>query len=51
MAWSIEYSCSEVEEFVLSLPSTMAAKYLWLSDLMIEFGSNLRMPHGKSERK
>jgi len=48
MAWSIEYSCEEVEKFVLELPPALAAKYLWLTDLMLEFGSNLGMPHTRA---
>lgn len=48
MPWSIEYPYSDVEEFVLELPPGLTAKYLHLTDLMLEFGSNLGMPHTRA---
>ena len=45
MNWSIEYYNSDVEKKILSLPSGLLARYLRLTDLMLEFGSNLGMPH------
>lgn len=45
MKWSIEYYSSEVENEILSLPNGLLARYLRLTDLMLEFGSNLGMPH------
>lgn len=45
MAWSIEYHCEDVEQFVLKLAPTLSAKYFRVTDLMLEFGSNLGMPH------
>lgn len=48
MAWKIEYPYEDVEQFVLKLPAGLAAKYFHLSELMIEFGSNLGMPHTKN---
>ena len=45
MNWTIEYYSSAVEKEILSLPSGLLARYLRLTDLMIEFGSNLGMPH------
>ena len=45
MNWSIEYYSSEVEKKILSLPNGLLARYLRLTDLMLEFGSNLGMPH------
>ncbi|MBU2444037.1 MAG: type II toxin-antitoxin system RelE/ParE family toxin [Bacteroidetes bacterium] len=45
MNWSIEYYSDEVEKRILSLPSGLLARYLRLTDLMFEFGSNLGMPH------
>jgi phage-related protein len=43
--WSIEYYSNEVEKKILSLPSGLLARYLRLTDLLLEFGSNLGMPH------
>lgn len=48
MAWTIEYPYSDVEKFILGLPPKLAAKYLWLTDLMQEFGSNLGLPHTRA---
>jgi phage-related protein len=48
MAWKIEYPYKDVEQFVLKLPSGISARYFHLTDLMLEFGANLGMPHTKS---
>lgn len=45
MEWSIEYYSSKVEEEILNLPSGLLSRYLRLTELMIEFGANLGMPH------
>ncbi len=45
MDWSIEYYSDEVEQLILQLPSGLLARYLRLTDLMLEFGPNLGMPH------
>jgi phage-related protein len=47
MEWSIEYYSSEVEEDVLDLPLGLLSRYFRLTELMIEFGANLGMPHTK----
>ena len=51
MKWLIEYYNEAVENQVLSLPAGLLAKYLRLTDLMIEFGSNLGLPHTKAVGK
>ncbi|MGK9368710.1 type II toxin-antitoxin system RelE/ParE family toxin [Melioribacter sp. Ez-97] len=43
--WSIQYYSKDVEKNILSLPDGLLARYLRLTDLMIEFGYNLGMPH------
>jgi len=48
MPWSIEYATPAVEQAISELPSGMAAKYLHLTDLMLEFGVNLGMPHTRA---
>ncbi len=48
MKWSIGYYSTELEKKILSLPSGLLARYLRLTDLMLEFGSNLGLPHTKS---
>lgn len=45
MNWDIKYYSSGVEKEILSLPTGLLARYLRLTDLMIEFGGNLGMPH------
>ncbi|SMG63019.1 bacteriophage protein [methanotrophic bacterial endosymbiont of Bathymodiolus sp.] len=47
MEWSIKYYSSEVEESILGLPEGLLSRYFRLTDLMIEFGTNLGMPHTK----
>ncbi len=48
MHWAIEYASIEVEQFILNMPPGLAAKYLHLADLMLEFGANLGMPHTRA---
>jgi len=48
MEWSIEYYSLEVEESILGLPEGLLSRYFRLTDLMVEFGANLGMPHTKS---
>lgn len=45
MAWSIEYYSTNVEKSILELPEGLLARYLRLTDLILEFGANLGMPH------
>ena len=48
MAWSIRYHTESVESFVLGLPDGLLARYLRLTDMMLEFGANLGMPHTRA---
>lgn len=48
MNWNIKYYSSDVENQILTLPSGLLARYLRLSDMMMEHGSNLGLPHTKS---
>jgi len=47
MDWSIEYYSEKLEKEILKLPDGLLARYIHLTDLMVEFGSNLGMPHTK----
>jgi phage-related protein len=47
MKWQIKYYSSKLEKEILSLPDGLLARYLRLTDLMMEFGSNLGLPHTK----
>ena len=51
MAWKIEYPYKDVEQFVLRLSPGLSAQYFHLTDLMIEFGPRLGMPHTKGMSK
>jgi len=48
MSWSIEYYSPKLEKEILGFPDGLLARYLHLTDLMLEFGSNLGMPHTKA---
>lgn len=48
MKWTVEYRYKDVEQFVLKLPAGLSARYLHLTDLMLEFGGDLGMPHTRS---
>jgi len=48
MKWSIEYYSAKLEKEILKLPDSLIARYIHLTDLMLEFGSNLGMPHTKA---
>ena len=47
MEWSIEYYSPEIEANILGLPEGLLSRYFRLTDLIIEFGANLGMPHTK----
>lgn len=51
MRWQIKYYNQKLESEILKLPAGLLAKYLRLSDLLIEFGSNLGLPHTKKIEK
>jgi phage-related protein len=46
--WTIQYYNNTVEQSVLSLPATLAARYVHLTDRMHQFGPNLGMPHTRA---
>ncbi len=48
MHWIIDYFGPKVEKAILALPHGLLARYLRLTDLMIELGPNLGMPHTKA---
>ena len=45
MTYSIIYFNQEVQEEILSLPTTLQARYICLTERMIEYGPNLGLPH------
>jgi hypothetical protein len=46
--WKISYYNEAVEEGVLGLPDKVLARYIRLTETMIEYGPNLGMPHTKA---
>lgn len=48
MEWRISYYNKSIEQEILNLPDGLLARYIHLTDLMIEFGSNLGLPHTKA---
>lgn len=48
MNWTINYFNNTLWEDVNSLPDTLLARYLKLTDLMIKRGPNLGSPHTKA---
>ncbi len=48
MKWQILYYSQKLEKEILNLPDGLLARYLRLTDLMLEFGSNLGLPHTKA---
>lgn len=48
MEWQFIYYNENLEQEIFNLPDGLLARYLHLTDLMIEFGSNLGLPHTKA---
>ena len=48
MAWSIEYYSKAVEQTILRLPPGLLARYVRLTDVMLECGPALGMPHTRA---
>ena len=48
MKWSINYFNEKVEKEVLKLPKKLQARYFRMTDVMIELGPDLGMPHTRS---
>ena len=48
MAWRIHYHTEAVETVVRELPAGLLARYLRLTDMMLEFDANLGMPHTRA---
>lgn len=51
MNWNIEYYNPKIEKMILELPDGLLARYLRLTDLMLEFGANLGLPHTRAMGK
>lgn len=48
MPWVIDYYSEEVRLEIDALPPGIRASYAWLTELLEEFGLDLRMPHSRA---
>ena len=48
MAWDIQYYDERLQAAVLALPPGILARYIHLTDRMVEYGPDLGMPHTKA---
>ncbi len=48
MSWTIRYYSAAVQRVVLALPKGILADYLRLTDMLTEFGADLRLPHSRA---
>ena len=48
MTWNVTYYTQSVESFALGLPDGLLARYLRLTDMMLEFGANLGLPRTRT---
>lgn len=48
MTWEIQYHDEKLQEAVLGLPAGLLARYLHLTDRMLEYGPDLGMPHTRA---
>ena len=45
MVYSIDYYSQEVQEDIMNLPVTLQARYIGLTNRIIQYGPNLGLPH------
>jgi phage-related protein len=48
MVWDIRYHDEKLQDAVLGLPAGLLARYLHLTDRMLEYGPDLGMPHTRA---
>ena len=48
MAWDIQYYDEKLQAAVLALPPGLLARYIHLTDRMVEYGPDLGMPHTRA---
>ena len=48
MTWEIRYHDEKLQEAVLALPAGLLARYLHLTDRMLQYGPDLGMPHTRA---
>jgi phage-related protein len=48
MKWVIEYYNQNIQEWIDKMPVGIRAAYARLTELLVEFGMDLRLPHSKA---
>lgn len=48
MGWEIVYYSEEVQQAIVTFPAGIQARYVHLTQRLVEFGPNLGMPHTRS---
>lgn len=48
MTWEIKYHDEKLQDAVLALPAGLLARYLHLTDRMVQYGPDLGMPHTRA---
>jgi len=48
MTWEIRYHDERLQKAVLALPAGLLARYLHLTDRMLDYGPDLGMPHTRA---
>lgn len=46
--WTIGYYSERVQKEIYNLPTSIGVRYVRLTDMLIEFGPNLGMPHTRA---
>lgn len=48
MTWEIKYHDEKLQDAVLALPAGLLARYLHLTDRMVQYGPDLGIPHTRA---
>jgi phage-related protein len=48
MTWTLDYYSEDLQQQLLKLPASLQARYFHLTDLMLEVGPDLGMPHTRA---
>ena len=48
MIWQIRYHDEKLQDVILSFPAGLLARYLQLTDRMMQYGPDLGMPHTRA---
>ncbi len=48
MKWTIDYYSKKVADSITKLPKKLVARYFRVTEVMLEYGADLGMPHTRS---